>query len=62
MINPKSFIEFCKKELKVEFVDITTGKRVLDLIVEEDNKKKHPYRNPLYKSDYDLFLEEGYRE
>ena len=51
--------EFFKKELKVEFVDINTGRRVLDLIAEEDIKKKHPYRNPLYKSDYDLFLEEG---
>jgi len=59
MINPKSFIEFCEKELKVEFVDITTGKRVLDLIAEKEDINKHPYRNLLYKSDYDLFLEEG---
>jgi len=59
MITPKSFIEFCEKELKVEFVDITTGRKVLDIIAEKEDIKKHPYRNPLYKSDYDLFLEES---
>lgn len=58
MINPKNFLEFCEKEFKIEFVDSNTGKKVLDIIAENEVKKKYPYRNSLYKSDYDLFLEE----
>jgi hypothetical protein len=39
MIDTKSFLEFCKKEYHVDFVDMQTGKNALD-IIQENNARK----------------------
>jgi hypothetical protein len=56
MIDAKSFMEFFEKEFDVQFIDSLTGKKVLDIIAENE-KKPVPYGHPAYKSDYDRFLE-----
>jgi len=58
MIDAKSFVEFFEKEYGVKFVDANTGKKVLDIMAEKENKH-NPYNDPSYKSDYDRFLEES---
>jgi hypothetical protein len=49
-------MEFFETECGVEFVDVTTSKRALDIISEQ--AKPNPFDDPQYKSDYDRFLEE----
>ena|GEM_PF-3581215 len=57
MINAKSFMEFFERECNVVFIDQVTGKRALDIIAENEKQKDYPYNHPLYKSDYEKFLE-----
>ena len=39
MITPKDFMEFAEKEWGVSFVDVATGKKVLDVIKEKNIEK-----------------------
>jgi len=56
MIDAKSLMEFFEKEFSVQFIDMETNKRALDIIAEKE-KKNVPYSDPAYNSDYDIFLE-----
>ena len=58
MITAKEFMEFFEKEYNVKFVDAKTGKHALDVLSENTKKSENPHDNPLYKSDYDEFLED----
>jgi len=58
MITAKNFIEFMENELNIKCVDVETGKRLLDIIEEQERNKKSIYSNPEYKSDYDKYMEE----
>ena len=42
MINAKNFIEFFERECNVVFIDQLTGKRALDIITKNKNKKITP--------------------
>jgi len=57
MIDAKSFAEFAERELRVRLVDVNTGKPLLEVLAEQELKKRLPYSDPNYKSDYDRFLE-----
>ena len=48
-INAENFMRFFEETTGVKFVDVDTGKSVLDVLAEKKSEKK---------SDYDLWLEE----
>jgi hypothetical protein len=55
-------MEFFEKECGVQFIDASTGKKALDIIAENEQRKSNLYNNPAYKSDYDIYLESGGEE
>ena len=36
MINDKNFMEFFEKEFNVQFIDVKTGKRALEVVAEKE--------------------------
>ena len=58
MIDAKSFMEFFEKQFNIQFIDVETGMKALDVVAEHE-KKNAPYGSPEYKSDYDRFIEEN---